>query len=387
MKKAAILCYDWPTNNGGYNKSISSCIDQYKEIFDLTVIVFSDHYEKVDQTQFKIIHIPIKKRNQLRDFIRSIFRMSPAVEVRYHDSYASIQDVVNCNEFEILICQGILLGRAIRFFKNLKNSILMSHDCYQKAFDSIWKTKKFPYSIAWYLEEKKLKLFEKNVVPLYDCMFAITNEDKLAYTAAGITCSGIFHRFPPISLPKIDKKNENKYIATSLLTVGRIDDRKEVGTLKFIKNTFRQLRIEFPDLKYDLIGKYTDRFDSPNTGVYGHGFIESCEEFYSKNVLFLNLQEQGAGIQFKTLDALSRRMIVICSKNSSAGLPLGLKKFVHTYDDDQDLYLTIKRLLVDKSYFNSALNALDDIVTSDFFDSKMINNNKEILLKIDGLPR
>ena len=66
MKKAAILCYDWPTNNGGYNKSISSCIDQYKEIFDLTVIVFSDHYEKVDQTQFKIIHIPIKKRNQLR---------------------------------------------------------------------------------------------------------------------------------------------------------------------------------------------------------------------------------------------------------------------------------------------------------------------------------
>lgn len=385
MKKAAILCYDWPSNNGGYNKSITSCINQYIETFDLTVFVFSDNYKKIDTNEYNIIHIPIKKRNQLRDFILSIFNVSPAVEWRYKSSYASIKKAVNCNEFEFLICQGILLGRAINYFNNIKKSVLMSHDCYQTAFNSIWKTKKFPYSIAWYIEEKKLKLFERNVVSKYDLMYAITSDDNSSYRASGIPCNGVFHRFPFINLQKYTNINENPLRASSLLTVGKIDDRKEVGTLRFINGVLQSLREDFPTLRYDLIGKYTDRFDNPEAGVYGHGFMQSCEEYYLKSAIFLNLQEQGAGIQFKVLDALSRRMIVICSEKSSTGLPPKLRKFVHIYSDSKSLYLIIKLLLLDKTYFNSSLNALKKLTMDDFFDSKMIGNNKEILHKIISL--
>ena len=80
-------------------------------------------------------------------------------------------------------------------------------------------------------------------------------------------------------------------------------------------------------------------------------------------------------------------MIVICSDQSSHGLPSKLRKFVHTYKDDHTLYLVIKRLLVDQMYFNNALNQLEELTTSDFFDSDMIYNNRNILQRIEGSVR
>ena len=58
-KRILVVCYDWPNNYGGYNKSILSCIEQYEKYFDLDILVFSSESEIKSKTRMLITFILI----------------------------------------------------------------------------------------------------------------------------------------------------------------------------------------------------------------------------------------------------------------------------------------------------------------------------------------
>ena len=63
-KRILVICYDWPNNYGGYNKSILSCIEQYEKYFDLDILVFSERKRNHEQDKnANYFHFNIEKKD------------------------------------------------------------------------------------------------------------------------------------------------------------------------------------------------------------------------------------------------------------------------------------------------------------------------------------
>ena len=254
--------------------------------------------------------------------------------------------------------------------------VLMSHDCFQEAYNKIWQSKKSFMKIAWILEEYLIKKHERKVVALFDESYAITENDKLSYEKHNIHCNGVFHRFPKLNI-RSNVSTERK--TRKLITVGRVDDRKASGVSAFIKNVFTPLRLEIPDIEYHLIGKGTDVFDYPSEGVYGHGFLATNNILQNSGAIFVNPQFQVSGLQFKLISALEARMIVLSDEKSVAGLNSGLKEYLVTYEDFDDAKLKLRDLITDGSLSEETMERLKKLNFKNFYDQEMYKNNKKIM--------
>ena len=329
-KRILVICYDWPNNYGGYNKSILSCIEQYEKYYDLDILVFSERKRNYEQDKnANYFHFGIEKKRYILSLARTFMNHRPIVEQRYYRAWRENLHLIDFKKYSIIITQGVLLGRLIQNIPPIKNQIkvLMSHDCFQEAYNNIWISKKSFMKLAWMFEEYLIKRHERKVVALFDESYAITENDKLSYEKHNIHCNGVFHRFPKLNI-RSNVSTERK--TRKLITVGRVDDRKASGVSAFIKNVFTPLRLEIPDIEYHLIGKGTDVFDYPSEGVYGHGFLATNNILQNSGAIFVNPQFQVSGLQFKLISALEARMIVLSDEKSVAGLNSGLKEYLVT---------------------------------------------------------
>lgn len=378
MKRAAVVCYDFPGHSGGYNKSIKSCINQYRKYFNVSVFVITDKARPKD-LDGNTFHIKIAKKSFVKSFIYSNIKNVPATYVRYKKGVVELAGILCEDGFDVVIVQGVLLAAIVHHISNIPKCILMSHDCYQTAFKGIWKTKSLIMKLPWCLEEHRLMRFEKQVLKHYDKIFAITDKDYKSYMDGGLYVHGVFHRFPDISLTAYRSSNYgnlNKFV-----TVGRIDDRKKVGINLFIKNIFPRLKLKYEFLEFHVYGKGSESL-LDGDGVYKHGFLENLPDNIIENSVFLNLQTQGAGLQFKLLDALSRRFCVVSNSRFVAGVPRKLLHYVLTYDDMDELYYLLESLISSRGYYKEVSSKLKEIDLSCFFEEERISNNRSILENI-----
>jgi hypothetical protein len=382
-EKLLVLCYDWPNNKGGYNKSILSCIEQYALIYDVTTVIFSEDnfyskkYNNLDLS-FKPVHILIDAKKYIRSFLYSIITRRPAVEYRYYQSKNAFIQKINFQYFDYIITQGVLLGRMIEGINlsHIKAKVLMSHDCFHNAYNKIWKTKNNFQKLPWYFEEKLLKMHEKKSFRLHNKKYAITKHDFNMYNSHGINCDGVFHRFPNFNIT--NNKIENKRIK-KFVTIGRVDDRKSSGLSQFITHVFKKLKLTDNEYEYHIIGKGSKNFDEPNAGVYGYGFVENLDLFTNNNYIFVNPQFQVSGLQFKLLYALQNKMVILSNINSAKGFNQNIQDYMLLYQGYNHALNLIKNYNSNNEFRQKYINKMITICKSDVFTKNMYSNNYKIL--------
>ena len=378
-KRILVLCYDWPNNFGGYNKSILSCIEQYEKYFEIDILVFSERVQNFKQDKnANYIHFQIKKKNYILSLVNAVINHRPIVEQRYYRAWRDNLHLINFKKYSVVIAQGVLLGRLIQDIPSIKHQtkVLMSHDCFQEAYHKIWMSKKSLMKVAWMFEEYLTKRHERKVVALFDESYAITDNDKLSYEKHKIHCDGVFHRFPNLNIcSNVSTVRDTK----KLITVGRVDDRKSSGLKVFINEVFKPLRLDMPEIEYHLIGNGTEAFDCPHEGIYGHGFLETGDILQKSGAIFVNPQFQVSGLQFKLMSALEARMIILSNKKSVAGLNSSLREYVLRYEDSDDAKSKLRVLLNDGSLSFEMMERLKKLNIKKFYDQEMYQNNRNIL--------
>jgi hypothetical protein len=140
-----------------------------------------------------------------------------------------------------------------------------------------------------------------------------------------------------------------------------------------------KLAVKLGQVTLTLIGAGSQAFHSPHKGILGLGFVDDVSEYYLRAPIFLNLQEQGAGFQFKLIDALRHRRIVVTSALSASSLPSKLRQFCLVYENLQDLYTLILRLLTDRVFLDSRVDLINTLRPEDFVDFNEQLNNREII--------
>lgn len=378
-KRILVICYDWPNNFGGYNKSILSCIEQYEKYFDLDILVFSERKQNFEQDKIaNYIHFQIKKKKYILSSVNAIINQRPIVEQRYYRAWKDNLHLINFKKYSVVIAQGVLLGRLIQDIPPIRHQakVLMSHDCFQEAYHDIWMSKKLFMKPAWMFEEYLIKRHERKVGALFDKSYAITENDKLSYEKHKIHCDGVFHRFPELNIgSNVSTVRKTK----KLITVGRVDDRKSSGLKAFIKEVFKPLRLDIPEIEYHLIGKGTEAFDCPREGVYGHGFVETNDILQKSGAIFVNPQFQVSGLQFKLMSALESRMIILSNEKSVAGLKSSLREYLVKYEDFDDAKSKLRLLLNGGSLSFEMMERLQKLNIEKFYDQEMYQNNRIIL--------
>jgi hypothetical protein len=77
-----------------------------------------------------------------------------------------------------------------------------------------------------------------------------------------------------------------------------------VGVKYFTRNIFPVIRAQIPLCEFHLFGSGTKDYDSPNSGVHGHGRYEGCGLPFDGDGLFCVPDTHGCGIKLKIADLL-----------------------------------------------------------------------------------
>jgi glycosyltransferase involved in cell wall biosynthesis len=152
-----------------------------------------------------------------------------------------------------------------------------------------------------------------------------------------------------LKLPKLNYSDTDE----SLLYVGTLTWEANIdGLIWFIDNIWGNLTEQFPNLKFNIIGKNPDirliKIKAKYKNIILHGFVEDLNEFYRMSRVFVVPQRFGSGIKVKILDAMYRGIPCVTTSIGVEGLQIKNGKELMIADDEQNFAKYVAELLTDK---------------------------------------
>ena len=189
-------------------------------------------------------------------------------------------------------------------------------DVPSEAMRTIW-SKRWPCFLRW-LPRMIVKGWERKI--LRKCSYAyVANKNDEKYVSQCCKTEVFLNEpMPPREDYCVEGKQER-----ALLSVGKMNYAPNVEGVKwFVKNVWGEVRKEFPDMVYRIVGgglKGNEPFLSEE-GVEYLGFVEDLDKEYEKALAVVVPIFSGAGTCIKVLEACSRKRKVFATPCAVRGL-------------------------------------------------------------------
>lgn len=245
-------------------------------------------------------------------------------------------------------------GRMVQYVDKLdvKNKCIVDlADALSKTYSlvnisSVNSYKKYAYLI----ERNRIKKFENYVVNNYKKVVLVSEEDK-RYMGNG---KSIY--VYPMGI-NINKDFRDNYDNNKIVFVGNMRTlQNQDAALFFVREVFPSLKIEYPNLKFYIIGaepskKIIEELSGDNIVITG--YVDSIDKEIADACLAVAPVRIAAGIQNKVLIAMANHLPVVLSKTISVGIP-EIDDGENCYiADTADEYINLcKKLIGDKSERN-----------------------------------
>jgi hypothetical protein len=118
----------------------------------------------------------------------------------------------------------------------------------------------------------------------------------------------------------IFSKNPDFEYGKKIIHLGTLDLRKSTGMNEFILLVWDKIKSQHEDAVLILAGKNSERFNMPEKGIIGMGFIENENEIMDMGSFFINPQQIGTGVKVKTLFAMLHGKVVVSTKKGIEGI-------------------------------------------------------------------
>lgn len=188
--------------------------------------------------------------------------------------------------------------RPIRKMFPDKHLSIRLHNCYARIYD---RQRMTGIKLDWkYMTKlKSMYVVEREVFrdPNVYKIF-ISDEDRDYYR-------DIFGKYSDSEtwayIPDMDKAGKNRKPLTfdhRLIWFGGVESHKKAAIDWFIADVLPKIKKEIPDVEFHLWGRWSEQFDNPTEGVFGHGFFDG-EGNPSETSLYINPDIIGGGIKLK----------------------------------------------------------------------------------------
>lgn len=336
LKTIVFISGAWPDRSKGYSIANLATLDFFSNRIEQCIYLGpSDDYvnQNIQKDYKRVDFVPSgfeRKPKSIR-FVKSLFSKYPAITERFWKDFSRVESEISIRckfeESETLffyedIPSAYLIFYLKKRFPGAKHFV-RSHNVVYKGFSGLSKSQGLIKKIAWNIELKKIKKFEKKVFGTADKFYAISNEDASIYREdLDIIPDGIVDFFIDVNRYRSIGAAQN-----NIIYLGSADLRKAQALQKFIQESWPIIQSKNAKTKLLLAGRNTEQFHNPPNRVYGYGFIESEIEFLQKGSVFINPQLSGAGIKIKSLIALAASKLLVTTKIGAEGT--GIENGVH----------------------------------------------------------
>lgn len=354
-KTAVVISGCWPGDKKGYEIACNSTLAFYS-MYYTNIIYLGPEDEHLD-LKFKMLYsnVDFVKLDFFRQskpirFLKSILSSYPAICMRFKRSESLVVSLIkNLNVRDIdFIYEDIPTGY---FLKSLKRTfpdsrhIVRSHNTVYKGFYEMMFQGDVFSRLSWMMELYKIKVLEKHLASKADLFIAISNDDKLYYADIGIFVNDVLGVFlnDDLSIDNACKPAE----VNNLIHIGTADLRKGSSLDYFVNYIWPKINTSFPNIKFYIAGRGTNKYNNPENNVISLGFIENENILFNKGSVFINPQDCGAGIKIKSIVALRNHCCLVSTKVGVEGIGLVNNQHVVVCDNIDEMEFAIKMLLND----------------------------------------
>ncbi|UOR06512.1 glycosyltransferase family 4 protein [Hymenobacter aerilatus] len=193
---------------------------------------------------------------------------------------------------------------------------------------TIWQmlaSREYNVAKAWYLRHlaRRLEQFERQYLPRFDAVAAITEPDRRRLLALGcpepvvFVPAGVDADRLPLD-PTLSPRPRTAFIIGSL---DWLPNRE--GVEWFLTNIWPQVHEQLPKLELHLAGKSTPPAIQQHHGrdnIYVHGFVESAAQFMQQYELMLVPLLSGGGMRIKIIEGMALGKCILSTGLGSEGI-------------------------------------------------------------------
>lgn len=281
-----------PVMTNGYGIAVKSDLDRLEPSSDDLIIWYDYKSDKLFDNDITLL------RPSKLALSRFINILKNKVNCELNENSLKKLNIMNVDE---IFCGEVIFYRALRkLFPNKKITVRF-HNCFGRIkdrvrlIDGVVNLKMRIDLNAFYQLEKEIYQ-DKNTYKIF-----ISEEDRNYYTSNfGIFSDSTVWGFVPDM--ELAMKNRTSDKKTKLVHFGGLQAHKIDGMKWFINDVFKPLRIQIPALEFHMYGSGTLKFNSPNEGLFGHGFYDGDSLPEVETGLFVNPDIMGGGVKIKVID-------------------------------------------------------------------------------------
>ncbi|AXS54958.1 glycosyltransferase [Klebsiella pneumoniae] len=326
----------------------------------------------------RVIETQGHKKETLKWLLSSLVKKVPFSSEKYVG--AKFLEIVNVKlkqkQYDYIFIDHTQMLWICDYFSNDQRVILISHNVESQLYDDLAND-----SSNWLkrnilrLESSKLKKLELSSIKTINQVWSLSENDTAYYSKLNnsaynsLTC--ITFDALPLLEPDLQPLPEANYDVSLLGTWSW--DANMKGLRWFFDNVYPLLPME---ITIQVAGKGADWLTDKYKNVKYKGFVEDAHEFLSKSKVIAIPSISGAGVQIKTLDAITIGRPIVASEFALRGLE-DIPSYVYSSRQASEMAKQIMTNLERKVSQNDLLALKHEC--NEWYSSK-INKFKEVIL-------
>ncbi|HDH0548504.1 glycosyltransferase family 4 protein [Klebsiella pneumoniae] len=326
----------------------------------------------------RVIETQGHKKETLKWLLSSLVKKVPFSSEKYVG--AKFLEIVNAKlkqkQYDYIFIDHTQMLWICDYFSNYQRVILISHNVESQLYDDLAND-----SSNWLkrnilrLESSKLKKLELSSIKTINQVWSLSENDTAYYSKLNnsaynsLTC--ITFDALPLLEPDLQPLPEANYDVSLLGTWSW--DANMKGLRWFFDNVYPLLPME---ITIQVAGKGADWLTDKYKNVKYKGFVEDAHEFLSKSKVIAIPSISGAGVQIKTLDAITIGRPIVASEFALRGLE-DIPSYVYSSRQASEMAKQIMTNLERKVSQNDLLALKHEC--NEWYSSK-INKFKEVIL-------
>jgi glycosyltransferase involved in cell wall biosynthesis len=284
----------------------------------------------------------------------TFFSSSPysMAKYRFKDVEEYILDFIRNNKIDIVHIDHLHMAYYGRSIKNEFPALpvtIREHNVEYVILERLYLAERNRlYKALFKRQYERLKEYEKNILPVFDKILAITEEDRQRLIALDRRLGPKVEVIPAgVDLNEFESI-DNDHAARNLLSIASMDwIPNQQGLVWFIENVMPELVRRNPAITLYIIGKNTPdwfhRYESENVKVLG--FVEDISPWLKKSSVAVIPLFAGGGMRVKILNYLAWGIPTVSTSIGAEGINVADGENIFLADSADDFAIKIMNLL------------------------------------------
>jgi len=271
--------------------------------------------------------INTKKPHLLKKVYNRLCRIEPSIVTNCY-----IEDMINTIKrslvkynIELIHFEFSYIGKYVQFIdRNKYVSILVEQEVNFRRLKREIESNSCLLGLPWlYIDYIKFKNYETRIYKYFDCIFAITQEEKKAILSENSNLQvDIYPNVVNVDyFNAVTSQYKEPY---SLIFVGNyLHKPNETGVLWFVNNVFPTIKEKFPHTKFYIVGaNLSNKIKklANDKNIIVTGFVDDIRPYLHKCSIFVNPIITGGGMRGKILEAMACKLPVISTPIGAEGM-------------------------------------------------------------------